>query len=137
MGLIIMPLMIIWLVAAAYSMRMGYQLISANPFLQFSLPLIVIALACIAAYIYFGLASFKDNKEIWAFEIPMFFMAGKTALFLFTTYALTNFFYANKIQNEYILAGLFILMITLSVGTLIGAFSSENFIQKHSIKVTY
>lgn len=137
MGLIIMPLMILWLVAAVYSIRMGYQLISTNPFLPFGLPLIGIALTCIAAYIYFGLASFKDNKEVWAFEIPMFFMAGKIALSLFTAAALTNFFYANKIQNEYILAGLFIVMITISAGTLIGSFSSEGFIQKHSIKVTY
>ena len=73
MGLIILPLMILWLVACIYSLRMGYQLMTAHPVLSFSLPLILVAILCIAAYSYLGLMSFKQHKEIWAFEIPMFF----------------------------------------------------------------
>lgn len=137
MGLIILPLMILWLVASIYSLRMGYQLITANPFLSFGLPLIVIAILCISAYSYLGLTSFKQHKEIWAFEIPMFFMASKISLILYTITALSYFFYASKISNIYILAGMFIVMITLSFGALIGTFSSDSFIEKHSIKTTY
>ncbi len=136
MGLIILPLMILWFIAALYSIRMGYHLISVHP-LPFGLPIILIALACIGAYVYFGLASFKANKEIWAFDIPFFFMTGKIALVLFTLSAMANFFFAKQIQNEYILAALFIVMITLSSGALIGSFASDSFIQKHNIKVTH
>jgi hypothetical protein len=137
MGLIILPLMMLWFVAAIYAIRMGYHLISAHPFMPFGLPLILIALICMGAYIYLGLASFKGNKEIWAFEIPFFFMAGKLALTLFSVSFMVNFFFAKQIQNEYILACLFIVMITLSSGALIGSFNSESFIQKNNIKVTH
>ncbi|MFY0640027.1 MAG: hypothetical protein JXR16_03200 [Bermanella sp.] len=137
MGLIILPLMIMWLVASLYTLRMGYHLMSGNPFLSFALPIIIIAMLVMFSYLYMGLSSFKHNTEIWAFEIPMFFLAGKSAILIFTIVALVNFFYASKIHNIYILAGMFIVMFTLSSSALIGAFSSDSFIQKHSIKVTY
>ena len=137
MGLIILPLMILWLVACIYSLRMGYQLMTANPFLSFGLPLIVIAILCIAANLYLGFTSFKLHKEIWAFEIPMFFLAGKISLLVFSITALSHFFYAGKITNLYILAGMFVMMTTLSFGALIGAFYADTFIEKHNITTTY
>lgn len=137
MGLIILPLMILWLAAAIYTLRMGYVLISNHPFLPFGLPLILISLACITAYVYFGLASFKTQKEIWAFDIPLFFLTGKLALALFSVCAIINFFFAKQIQHEYLLAGLFIIMVTFSSGALIGSLSSESFIHKHNIKLTH
>jgi hypothetical protein len=137
MGLIILPMMIVWFAACLYTARMGYQLINAHPFVSFGLPLIVITLGCIAAYVYFGLASFKSHKEVWAFEIPLFFMTGKIAIVMFLLAAMTHFFFASNIQNAYLLAGVFIIMMTFSSGALIGAFSSDHFIQAHNIKTTY
>lgn len=137
MGLVILPVMILWLVAAVYTVRMGYQLLSIQPFMTFGLPMIVVALLCISIYIYLGLASFKDNKEIWAFDIPFFFMTNKIVLTVFSLSALTHFFWGNQIQNPLLLAGLFVVMMTLSSGALIGSFSADSYIQKHNIKVTY
>lgn len=137
MGLILMPLMIMWLVASIYTLRMGYHLISTHPLLTFGLPVILLALVTMSAYLYLGLYAFKHQNQIWAFDIPMFFLAGKIALLIFTMAALGNYFYASKIQNIYLLAGMFIIMFTLSIGALVGAFYSEHFIEKHNIHVTY
>lgn len=92
MGLILMPLMIMWLVASIYTLRMGYHLISAHPLLTFGLPVILLALVTMSAYLYLGLYAFKHQNQIWAFDIPMFFLAGKIALLIFTMAALGNFF---------------------------------------------
>lgn len=137
MGLIILPLMVIWGLACIYSIRTGYHLISGHPFLSFGLPLILITLSCIAIYVYLGLAGFKNQKELWAFEIPFYFMTGKTVIALFMLAGLSHFFYAHQINNMYLLAGLIIVMMTVSAGALIGALSSDYFIQTHNIKITY
>lgn len=137
MGLIILPIMILWFIATLYSLRMGYQLIQSQSFITFGLPIIVIALFCVSAYVYLGLASFKGHKEVWAFEIPFFFMTGKLALGGFLVAAAINIFWGDKIHNHFVLAGMFIILFTFSAGALVGSFSSEGFLNKHNISVTH
>ncbi|MCU7987641.1 MULTISPECIES: hypothetical protein [unclassified Shewanella] len=69
MGLILLPLLILWLGVGIYAIRIGYQVLARASQLSYALSICTLAIVALLLYLYFGFAQFKENKELWAFEI--------------------------------------------------------------------
>ncbi|GAA5213671.1 hypothetical protein GCM10025776_03170 [Corallincola platygyrae] len=88
-------------------------------------------------YAWLGLQSFKSKESIWVFEIVFFFMWNKysaVALALAASYPLWKH---TKFSIPHAGALCFLIVFSLAMGTLIGSFKSESFVEKHKIQVTH
>ncbi|HDI3315802.1 TPA: hypothetical protein PMD22_003398 [Vibrio cholerae] len=137
MGLVIAPLMIFWIVSFFFTWRIGYYLLMDKPFFPYILTIIFVALFSALIYVLCGLFTFKGRSEIWAFEIPWFFLLNKYAIVSFLLSVMAYLFGSNVFNSDISRAVIFIIAFSVTLGSLIGCFSSSAFIQKYNISVTY
>ena len=137
MGLIIMPVVIFWLVSYFFSWRIGYALFSEKPFFPYIVMVVIIAIVVALAYVWTGLHQFKHRDKVWVFEIAWFFLSNQYAFMLFILAIVAYFFAGNLIEGDLLKSVIFVVAFAIPLGSLIGCFSSDAFIQKHKISTTY
>ncbi|QUX90767.1 hypothetical protein CYL31_04840 [Marinomonas sp. A3A] len=134
MGLILGPLLLLWIIAAGFSIYMGNTLLNDYQIFQ----AYMIAIGTTVSYVLLNLIiRYGNKKELWIFEIPFFFTTNKISLFL---YGASIFFYvwgdalkAQEYGNEMI----FVLNFTISFSAIIGTFSNDVFMKTFEIKRTH
>lgn len=137
MGIILGPLVLLWLGASCYSLWTGYVLLSGAELYPYTVQVLGTALLMMLLYVYQGLASFKRHHHLWAFEIPLFFNLNILSVLVFLFALLVHLFGGEHIENEYAKVVPFILMFTTSVGTIVGTFSSSIYMERNHIVKTY
>jgi len=137
MGLIVGPLMLMWMVAFGLSLRIGYVLGEASGFFPY-------ALLCLLAGISGGwlhsrlvMARRKSAESLWAFQLTIDFVLNKFALSAYTVLAAIYLFTDLTATDGNLLSLIFIGTLVLSSGTLTGVFTSEAFMNRHNIQRTY
>ncbi|WP_147243846.1 hypothetical protein [Marinomonas rhizomae] len=88
-------------------------------------------------YMQHSLNQFEGNESLWAFEILFFFLFNIEAALLYLAALLTYFLFKKRIQNPSIKSLIFIITFSISLGTLLGSFGSESFMEKHNIEQTH
>ncbi len=134
MGLILLPLLILWLGVGIYAIRIGYQVLVGASELTYTLSVCAIALVALLLYLYFGFAQFKENKELWAFEISMFFAANKFAFGVMVLGSLLHWFGQGVLTSAYLKPLPFIMIFTVSFGAMAGLILSDTFMAKFDIQ---
>ncbi|MCG3727736.1 hypothetical protein [Vibrio cincinnatiensis] len=137
MGLVIAPVVVFWIVSFFFSWRMGYYLLMDKPFFPYILTIIFVALLSALTYVLFGLFTFKGRSEIWVFEIPWFFLLNKYAIVSFLLSLMAYLFGSDFFNSDISKAAIFIIAFSVTLGSLIGCFSSSVFMQKYNISVMY
>jgi len=137
MGLILLPLFAAWFVGAGYAVFMLYSLFTGDKPALYAIAVGVCGLLLALVYARYGLSAFRHKDEVWAFEIPMFFLLNKYAIAVFALAAVVYFFGWNFPAFTHTSAVCFLLAFSMSVGSLMGSFYSNSFLQKHDISVTY
>lgn len=137
MGLVIAPLMLMWVVAFGLSLRVGYVLGETSGFFPF-------ALLCLLAGVSGGwlhsrlvMARRKAEKKLWAFQLMIDFTLNKFALSGYTILAGIYLFTDLTATDGNLLSLIFIGTLVLSSGTLIGVFTSNAFMDRNKIDRTY
>lgn len=134
MGLILLPLLILWLGVGIYAIRIGYQVLVGASELTYTLSVCVIALVALLLYLYFGFAQFKENKELWVFEISMFFAANKFAFGIMILGLILHWFGQGVLTSAYLKPLPFIMIFTVSFGAMAGVILSDTFMTKFDIQ---
>lgn len=137
MGLIIGPLMLMWLVAFGLSLRAGYLFASATGYFPEALIAFVIAFVFAALYAGSVLRKRKNEEKLWHFQYGMDFALHPLGLSLFTIFALFYLFGGDFSDTPGTLGGLFIGMLSLSMGTLMGVSSASDYMERHGINKTF
>ncbi|MCG9559927.1 hypothetical protein [Vibrio kanaloae] len=137
MGLLIGPVVIFWIVSFFFTWRMGYYLLVDKPFFPYIFTVIIIAVFGALTYVMGGLFTFKDRSELWAFEIPWFFLVNKYAFVLFVCSVMAYLFGSNIFTGNISKAVIFIIAFSITLGNLVGCLSSNTFMQKYNISETY
>ncbi|MBU1293312.1 MAG: hypothetical protein KKD82_00710, partial [Gammaproteobacteria bacterium] len=88
-------------------------------------------------YMKHSINQFEGSESLWAFEIIFFFLFNLDAALLYLAAFLTYFLIKKRIKNPSIKSLIFIIALSISLGTLLGSFSSESFMEKHNIEQTY
>lgn len=137
MGLIIGPLMLMWLVAFGLSLRVGYLFASATGY--FPEALIAFGLAFVLAVVYAAsvLGRRRHEKELWSFQYGMDFALHPLGLSLYTICALYYLFGGDFSDMPGTLGGLFIVMLGLSMGTLMGVSGADDYMKRNDIEGTF
>tara|TARA_R110001606_G_scaffold44512_2_gene116563 strand:+ start:486 stop:890 length:405 start_codon:yes stop_codon:yes gene_type:complete len=134
MGLILGPLLLLWIMAAGFSIYMGNTLLEDDQ----SFIAYLVAVITTLVYVLLNLViRFGNKKELWAFEIPFFFMTNKVSLFL---YGLSLCLYILKGAppgQEYANGLIFIVNSTVAFSAIIGTFSNDVFMKTFEIKRTH
>ncbi|MCU8037939.1 hypothetical protein L5M37_05510 [Shewanella sp. SM69] len=134
MGLILLPLLILWLGVGIYAIRIGYQVLAGTSQLSYTLSVCAIALVALLLYLYFGFAQFKENKELWAFEISMFFAANKFAFGIMILGLILHWFGQGVLTSAYLKPLPFIMIFAVSFGAMAGVILSDTFMAKFDIQ---
>lgn len=134
MGLILLPLLILWLGVGIYAIRIGYQVLAGASQLSYALSVCTLAIVALLLYLYFGFAQFKENKELWAFEISMFFAANKFAFGVMMLGLLLHWFGQGVLTSAYLKPLPFIMIFTVSFGAMAGVILSDTFMAKFDIQ---
>lgn len=92
MGLIIGPLLLAWLVGAGYSLFVWYGMLTGDRPLSCALTVLAAGLLVGVFHVFLVLAGFRFREEVWAFEIPVFFLLNRYALGLFVLAAACQLF---------------------------------------------
>ena len=137
MGIILGPFILLWLGASFYSLRMGYVLLSGAEFYPYTAQVWGAALLMMVLYVYLGLSQFKHRHRLGAFDIQIFFNFNVIAMLVFLIALLVHLFGVEYIENEYAKAVPFILMFALSLGTIVGTFSADMYMDKKNISKIY
>lgn len=134
MGLILLPLLILWLGVGIYAIRIGYQVLAGASQLSYALNVCTLALVALLLYLYFGFAQFKENKELWAFEISMFFAANKFAFGIMMLGLILHWFGQGVLISAYLKPLPFIMIFAVSFGAMAGVILSDTFMAKFDIQ---
>lgn len=134
MGLILLPLLILWLGVGIYAIRIGYQVLAVASQLSYALSVCILAIVALLLYLYFGFAQFKENKELWAFEISMFFAANRLAFGVMMLGLLLHWFDQGVLTSAYLKPLPFIMIFTVSFGAMAGVILSDTFMAKFDIQ---
>ncbi|KLV05496.1 hypothetical protein ABT56_11000 [Photobacterium aquae] len=137
MGLILGPVIIFWMVSFFYSWRMGYIIFIDKPFFPYIVSVILIAIIVALIYVFIGLFTFKDHRELAMFEIPWVFLLNKHSFLIFVSSMLIYFFGGNIFNGDIPKTIIFILAFSISLGSLVGCFSASAFMQKYNISETH
>lgn len=137
MGLIIGPIMILWLGALFFTLRMGYLFLIDKPLFPYVCVVVIAAILGSLLYVAGGLSTFRGHSELWVFEISWFFLANKYAISLFVLAAMAYLFGSNLFSGDISRAVIFILAFSITSGSLIGSLSASSFMQKYNISATY
>ncbi|MBV0932835.1 hypothetical protein [Marinobacterium weihaiense] len=135
MGLLLGPLVLFWVGIAAFSLRMGWVMLEGRA----DLMALSLALGSLLAFAYLGLglSRFRGLASLWAFEIPLFFAAGKLVSGACILIVLAYLFTPLASGPLVLKAFLFVLVFALSAGTLAGVFGANAFMQHYRITPTY
>lgn len=137
MGLIIGPLLLAWLVAAGYSLFIWYGILTGDRPLSYAVAILAAGLLVGVSYLFLVLAGFRFREEVWAFEIPVYFLLNRYALVLFVLAAVCHLLRWSLPGFAYMPALCCVLMLALSVGTVAGTFSAGAFVERCGIRVTH
>ncbi|RCU48756.1 hypothetical protein DU002_13250 [Corallincola holothuriorum] len=137
MGLVILPLLLIWLIATGYSLHLWYTATYSEHSILYALLALMLGTALAIGYSWLGLQIFKSKESIWAFEILFFFMWNKYSIAAFLLAASYPLWKHTQFAIPHAGALCFLIAFSLSLGTLIGSFQSESFVEEHEIRVTH
>jgi hypothetical protein len=134
MGLILGPLLLLWIIAAGFSIYMGNTLLKdGQSFIAY-----LIAIITTLVYVLLNLLiRFSNKKELWAFEIPFFFVTNKVSLFLYGLSLSLYIFRGAPPDQEYANGLIFIINATVAFSAIIGTFSNDIFMKTFEIKRTH
>ena len=88
-------------------------------------------------YLRVGLSGFKTREDVWAFEIPLYFLLNKVAIVVCVAAAACYFFGWGAATTPHFNAVCFVLGFAVSAGTLTGTLYADRFQQKQGIGTTY
>lgn len=137
MGLIIGPVILLWVAAFSFTLRMGYVLLESKAFFPYVCVVLLLAVAGSVLYVFGGLSTFQGRSELWAFEIPWFFLVNKYTFLVFALSVMAYLFGGSIFVGDVSKAIIFIVAFSIASGSLIGCFSSSAFMKKYNISETY
>ncbi|WP_417597982.1 hypothetical protein [Oceanospirillum sp.] len=137
MGLVIVPLMLMWFWATGLSLRIGYVLADVSGFFPYVLLCLLAAISGGWLYSRLVMARRKFEKELWAFQLMIDFTLNKFALSGYTILAGIYLFTDLTVTDDNLLSLIFIGTLVLSSGTLLGVFTSNAFMDRHKIERAY
>ena len=129
--------MIFWVISFFFTLRMGYTFLIGKPFFPYVSMVLACALIGMLVYVIGGLSTFRERSELWAFEIPWFFLANKFALLTFFIAIIAHFFGGQLVQGDLAKAVIVVVLLAVTSGSLIGSFSASAFMKKYNITQTY
>lgn len=137
MGIIILPLFLFWIVCFLFSFRMGYVLLKEEKLFVYKILPAITAIFLAFAYTTLSLNQYKNSESLWAFEIMFYFLFNLNAAVLYLAALLSYFTLRKRIKNPSIKSLIFIIALSISLGTLLGAFGGEAFMEENNIEQTY
>lgn len=137
MGLILLPLIGLWLLAGAFSLRIGYVLAEVAGFMPHTLLCLIAGIAGGWLHSRLVMARRRSAESLWAFQLIMDFTLNKFALSGYTILAGIYLFTDLTATDSNLLSLTFIGTLVLSSGTLMGVFTSEVFMNRYGIRRTY
>ncbi len=137
MGIIILPLFLFWVICFLFSLRIGYVLLKEEKLFVYKILPTLAAILLAIMYMKHSINQFESSESLWAFEIIFFFLFNLDAALLYLAAFLAYFILKKRIKNPSIKSLIFIIALSISLGTLLGSFSSESFMEEHNIEQTH
>ena len=137
MGLILGPVLLIWLAIFIYSIRLGYLLIYKNMALDITLITFTVALVGAIAFVFYGYRQFINETSLWAFEIPSYFVFNKFAIFTVVLALCLHFFSTSVQTSTAVNCVVFILLFMFSAAVLLSVGIHDHFIGYNNIQLTH
>ena len=137
MGLILGPVLLIWLAIFIYSIRLGYLLIYKNMALEFTLITFTVALVGAIAFVFYGYRQFINETSLWAFEIPSYFVFNKFAIFTVVLALCLHLFSTSVQTSTAVNCVVFILLFMFSAAVLLSVGLHDRFIGYNNIQLTH
>lgn len=137
MGLILGPVLLIWLAIFIYSIRLGYLLIYKNMALDITLITFTVALVGAIAFVFYGYRQFINETSLWAFEIPSYFVFNKFAIFTVVLALCLHFFSTSVQTRAAVNCVVFILLFMFSAAVLLSVGLHDRFIGYNNIQLTH
>ncbi|GAA6129644.1 hypothetical protein [Halopseudomonas sabulinigri] len=137
MGLIVLPLLAAWFAAFVYSGFILYAIFSDDKPLWYVVTALGAGVVLALCYPQVGLSGFKTREDVWAFEIPLYFLLNKVAIVVCVAAAACHFFGWGAATTPHFNAVCFVLGFAVSAGTLTGTLYADRFQQKQGIGTTY
>ena len=137
MGLILGPVLLIWLAIFMYSIRLGYLLIYKNMALDITLITFTVALVGAIAFVFYGYRQFINETSLWAFEIPSYFVFNKFAIFTVVLALCLHFFSTSVQTSTAVNCVVFILLFMFSAAVLLSVGLHDRFIGYNNIQLTH
>ncbi|MBU2022730.1 MAG: hypothetical protein KKA29_10480 [Gammaproteobacteria bacterium] len=137
MGIIILPLFLFWAICFLFSLRIGYVLLKEENLFAYKILPTIAAILLAIMYKTHSINQFAGSESLWAFEIIFFFLFNIDAALIYLAALLAYFLLKKRIQNPSIKSLIFIIALSISLGALLGSFSSGSFMEEHNIEQTY
>lgn len=137
MGLILGPVLLIWLAIFIYSIRLGYLLIYKNMALEITLITFTVALVGAIAFVFYGYRQFINETSLWAFEIPSYFVFNKFAIFTVVLALCLHLFSTSVQTSTAVNCVVFILLFMFSAAVLLSVGLHDRFIGYNNIQLTH
>lgn len=137
MGIVILPLFLFWLACFLFSFRIGYVLLKEEKLFTYKILPTLAAVLIAILYMKQSLNQFAASDSLWVFEILFHFLFNLEAIILYCAAALSYFLLKKRIQNPSIKSLIFIIALSISLGTLLGALSSSSFMKEQQIEKIY
>ncbi|NVK74498.1 MAG: hypothetical protein HWE24_13520 [Oceanospirillaceae bacterium] len=137
MGIVILPLFLFWAICLLFSLRIGYVLLKEEKLFAYKILPTVASVLLAILYMKQSINQFVGNESLWAFQIVFYFLFNIDAALLYCGAFLAYFILKQRVKNPSIKSLIYIIALSISLGTLLGAFSSESFMTSHNIEKTY
>ena len=137
MGLILGPVLVVWLAIFIYSARLGYLLIHKNMALEVTLITFTVAVVGAIAFVFYGYRQFINETSLWAFEIPSYFVFNKFAIFTVVLALCLHFFSTSVQTRAAVNCVVFILLFMFSAAVLLSVGLHDRFIGYNNIQLTH
>ena len=137
MGIVILPLFLFWLACFLFSFRIGYVLLKEEKLFTYKILPTLAAVLIAILYMKQSLNQFAASDSLWVFEILFHFLFNLEAIILYCAATLSYFLLKKRINNPSIKSLIFIIALSISLGTLLGALSSSSFMEEQQIEQTY
>lgn len=137
MGIILLPLFLFWAICFLFSLRMGYVLLKEEKLFAYKILPTIAATLLAFLYMKHSISQFEHSESLWVFEIIFYFLFNLNAAALYLAALLSYFTLRKRIKNPSIKSLIFIIALAISLGTLLGAFGSESFMEENNIEQTY
>ncbi|KTD90264.1 MULTISPECIES: hypothetical protein [unclassified Pseudoalteromonas] len=137
MGLILGPVLVVWLAIFIYSTRLGYLLIHKNMALEVTLITLTVALVGAIAFVFYGYKQFINETSLWAFEIPSYFVFNKFAIFSVGLALCIKFFITSSQNSVGLACVVFVILFVFSASVLLSVGLHDRFISYNNIQLTH